>query len=302
MTAPLFDGYFADPFVLRTEAGYFAYGTNPLAAADDRVFEVLESNDLKNWVSHGGALLRPDATLGSDFWAPEVVERDGEFWMYYSVGHGITGHHLRVARAGSPLGPFVDGGENLTPHELFAIDAHPFRDESGEWYLYYARDVLTGERPGTALAVDRMLSPTQLAGTPTDVLRPFADWQLYEAQRLIHGARYDWHTLEGPTAVYRNGNYWLTFSGGSWEGAGYGVTWASAPHPLGPWSPADSSEPRLLETGDDLLGPGHNSLVVGPHGGDIIVFHSWNESRTRRELYAAEVRFDQDGPHRDAPW
>ena len=302
MTAALFDGYFADPFVLRTDDGYVAYGTNPLADPSERVFEALESTDLREWRSRGEVLIRPDAELGSDFWAPEVVQRDGAFWMYYSVGHAIAGHHVRAACSQSPFGPFVDAGVNLTPEELFAIDAHPFRDADGEWYLFYARDVLTGERPGTALAVDRMLSPTQLAGTPTDVLLPFADWQLYEAQRSIHGETYDWHTLEGPSVVHRDGRYWLTFSGGSWEGEGYGVSWATAPHPLGPWTPASPDQPRLLESNDVLIGPGHNSLVVAPDGSDVIVFHSWNPSRTRRELHAATVRFDQDGPHRDAPW
>lgn len=302
MTAALFDGYVADPFVLRTEHGYVAYGTNPLATEGDRVFEALESPDLRQWTSHGPVLVRPDAALGSDFWAPEVARRDGAYWMHYSVGQGISGHHIRAARSDSPLGPFVDSGENLTPGELFAIDAHPFQDVDGEWYLFYARDVLTGDRPGTALAVDRMPSPMQLAGEPVDVLLPFADWQLYEAKRHIHGAAYDWHTLEGPSVVWRAGRYWLTFSGGSWEGDGYGVSWASAPHPLGPWTAADATHPRLLETDQGLIGPGHNSLVVGPDGGDVIVFHAWNHPRTRRELFAATVRFDQDGPHRDAPW
>jgi beta-xylosidase len=302
VTAPLFDGYFADPFVLRTGHGYVAYGTNPAATEGDRVFEALESRDLRTWTSVGAVLIRPDPSLGSEFWAPEVVERDGTFWMYYSVGHGIRGHHIRVARSSSPHGPFTDADVNLTPAELFAIDAHPFQDADGEWYLFFARDRLTGERPGTALAVDRMLSPTQLAGEARDALVPFADWQLYEARREMYGATYDWHTLEGPSVIHREGQYWLTYSGGSWEGDGYGVSWASARHPLGPWVAANPSMPRLLSTDGDLVGPGHNCLVVGPNGDDVIVFHAWNDSGTRRELHAATVHFDQDGPHRDAPW
>ena len=84
------------------------------------------------------------AELGTDYWAPEVVEADGRFWLYYSVGHGDAGHHLRVAVADHPFGPFRDTGVNLTPHEQFAIDPHPFRDDDGTWYLFYARDVLDG--------------------------------------------------------------------------------------------------------------------------------------------------------------
>jgi len=301
MNGALFDGYFADPFVLRDGESWIAYGTDPTAPRGDRVFEALVSDDLREWSSRGEVLRRPDDSLGSDFWAPEVVLRDNAYWMYYSVGHGIDGHHIRVARADSPLGPFVDVGEPLTPRGSFAIDAHPFQDTNGDWYLFYARDVLTGDRPGTSIAVDRLPSPTAVAGTPVPVIEPFADWQLYERDRLIYGSRYNWHTLEGPSVVFRAGRYWMTYSGGSWEGAGYGVAWASAPHPLGQWTPAPESAPRLLETGGDLLGPGHNSLTTDLDGRDVIVFHSWDPSRSRRQLHTSGVLFDQDGPRLDAP-
>lgn len=107
-------------------------------------------------------LNRLPETGGDEYWAPEVAYRRGAWWMYYSVGHGINGHHLRVAHATDPTGPFTDTGHNLTPTEAFAIDAHPFRDDDGRWYLYFARDVLDDPRPGTHLAVARLLTPTRL--------------------------------------------------------------------------------------------------------------------------------------------
>ena len=58
-----------------------------------------------------------------------------------------------MAVADSPLGPFRDLGLDLTPDESFAIDAHPFLDDDGRRYLFFARDVLDAERPGTQLAV-----------------------------------------------------------------------------------------------------------------------------------------------------
>lgn len=71
------------------------------------------------------------------------------FWLYYSVGFEDRGHHLRVAVSRSPTGPFIDQGVNLSPTERFAIDASPFRDDDGTWYLFHARDVLEGDRVGT---------------------------------------------------------------------------------------------------------------------------------------------------------
>ncbi len=297
----LHDSYVADPFVLRTDEGYVAYGTCPARSDDDgREFVVLSSPDLLTWRSHGGALERTDPSLGSDYWAPEVAHAAGRWWMYYSVGHDIAGHHIRVAVADDPLGPFSDLGLNLTPDERFAIDAHPFLDDDGRWYLYFARDVLEAERPGTHLAVAPLEGMTQL-GPIVEVLRPYADWQIYERSRPIHGGTYDWHTLEGPSVVRRGDRYWLTHSGGAWTGEGYAVSWAVADSPLGPWRPAPASARPLLQTSLDLIGPGHNSLTVDPHGNDVIVFHSWNTDRTRREMHARHIVFEEDGPHVGRP-
>src|SRR3954469_12266063 len=148
---PVTDGYFADPFVMRRGDTWFAYGTGKAgdaAAADDgnRVFEVRRSTDFVEWASRGCVLEPPplpapvDAAENREFWAPEVAEVDGRWYLYYSTGIEDRDHRLRVAVADGPEGPFHDLGRELTPREPFAIDPHPFRDEDGAWYLYYARD------------------------------------------------------------------------------------------------------------------------------------------------------------------
>jgi len=287
--------YFADPFVIRRpEGGYAAYGTQPDGAAE-RVFEVLLSEDLTSWRPSGCALERLPRDMGDQYWAPEVCWRAGAWWMYYSVGHGIDGHHLRVARASDATGPFVDVGVNLTPGESFAIDPHPFQDDDGQWYLYFARDVLDAERPGTHLAVGRLGDPTTLTEVRA-ALAPNADWQIYERDRHMYGRVHDWHTLEGPSVVRRVGRYWMTYSGGAWTGPGYAVSWATSAHPLGPWTHAPAGSPAVLQTGPNLIGPGHNSLVVAPDGTDRIAFHAWNDDGSRRQMHLAPIAFTGTGP------
>lgn len=293
---PVHPGYFADPFVLRLPDGtYAAYGTNPTATSTEGVFEVLLSDDLETWRSAGPALVRLSPETGDEYWAPEVCFRDGAWWMYYSVGHGISGHHLRVARAAEPTGPFHDLGVNLTADEAFAIDPHPFQDADGQWYLYFARDVLDAERPGTHLAVAHLPAPAQLTEARS-VLEPYADWQIYERARPMYDGTFDWHTLEGPAVVHRQERYWMTFSGGAWTGAGYAVSWASSASPLGPWTAAPSSAPPLLESGSSLIGPGHNSLFIGPDGDDRIAFHAWNADRSERQMHVASIDFAAEEP------
>jgi arabinan endo-1,5-alpha-L-arabinosidase len=295
---PVHPGYFADPFVLRTDSasipGYVAYGTGRVV--DGRVFEVLVSADLVHWEPVGGALDPPDPAGGSEYWAPEVAERDGQWWMYYSTGHGDVGHSLRVGVADTPVGPFADCRLDLTPHERFAIDPSPFRDDDGTEYLFYARDVLDGDRVGTMLAVDVLESPTRLRGDPRTVLRPSDDWQLFERGRSRYGRVCDWHTLEGPFVVRRGGRYWCFYSGGSWQRSSYAVGVAVAPHPLGPWAEPSPTR-RVLETvPGHVLGPGHNSVVVGPNGGDVMVYHAWDAELTARRMCIDPIIWTDDGP------
>jgi arabinan endo-1,5-alpha-L-arabinosidase len=280
-----YDGYFADPFVLALpDGGYAAYGTG--AMVDGRAFEVLRSPDLTRWERVGGAL----EPLGepTDYWAPEVAWHDGSFWLYYSAGVGDQGHLVRVAVCDSPWGPFRDAGLVLTPDERFAIDASPFRDADGQWYLYYAHDVLDGPRVGTTVAVDRLVSMTSLAGEPRTLLRASDDWQLFLRGRELYGQVYDWHTLEGPFVVRRGGRYVLFYSGGSWERDTYGVSYAVADHPLGPFV-----EP---EPGPVVLrgGRGHNCVVAGPDGKDRIVYHAW--AGDRRQMWVDRLAWDGTRP------
>jgi beta-xylosidase len=297
---PVYPGPFADPFVLRHEGWYYAYGTNEGVDAD-RAFEVLRSRDLVSWSSLGrsmGGLVR----TSRDYWAPEVAFEDGRFFLYYSVGVKDRHHRIRVATSDRPEGPFVDSGRILTPNERFAIDADPFRDDDGSWYLFYARDRLDGGRVGTSIAVDRMVDMETLAGNPVPVVTASADWQLFEAGRKIYGQTYDWYTLEGPSVVKRFGRYWCFYSGGAWTGSGYGVSVAVADSPLGPWEDASADGPKIMRTREGVAhGPGHNSIVTAPDGQDYIVYHAWDPEHTARRMCIDRLWWTEDGPRTDAP-
>ncbi len=299
-TNPVYSGYFADPFVLRVGEEYFAYGTGSTPAG--RVFEVLRSDDLVRWTSVGGALeplADPDATT---YWAPEVLAHDGSYFMYYSVGQEDRNHVIRVAVAEHPAGPFRDCGATLTPHERFAIDAHPFRDADGELYLFYARDVLEGDRVGTSLAVDRLLDMTTLEGNPRTVLRATRDWQLFRAQRSMYGSVYDWFTLEGPFVRRHGDRYYCFYSGGAWEEHNYGVSYGVADHPLGPWAEPDAPGPTVLASVEGrVIGPGHNSIVTAPNGQDFLVYHAWDPARTGRRMCIDPLLWTPEGPTCDGP-
>lgn len=297
---PVYDGYFADPFVLRDDDGYVAYGTG--STVGGLVFEVLRSPDLASWQRVGGAMQPLPPEFGTDYWAPEVVAAEGRYWMYYSVGHGDTRHHLRVATADNPFGPFVDCGVDLTPQERFAIDPHPYRDVDGTWYLFHARDVLDGERVGTQLAVSVMPTMTSVDAVGRPVLGATADWQIFARGRAIYGSVYDWHTLEGPSVRRHEDTYYCIYSGGDWETENYAVSWASAPSPLGPWTEPLPGTARLLSTVPGFVrGPGHNSVVTTFGGADMLVYHAWDQASTRRQMCIDPLLWGDDGPRTPGP-
>jgi beta-xylosidase len=309
----LFDGYFADPFVLRVEeeGTYYAFGTdNHPDKGDSRRFSLLRSTDFVHWDSLGRALIPPeDPTTGNQFWAPEVARGDdGRFYLYYSVGHdGEVGHTLRVAISDTPQGPYRDyGGSPLVDPEQvpFAIDAHPFRDHDGQWYLFYARDFLDAEgtaRAGTALVADRLVSMTQLSGQETVILRARFPWQRFQQDRIMpaYGDRsFDWHTLEGAFIVYHDDRYWCLYSGAAYGTPNYGVDYGVADRILGPYTDTGADHgPRFLRTTPGgLRGPGHNSVTIGPDGREYVFFHAWDAAHTKRQMYVRRLVWTADGP------
>lgn len=283
-TNPVFHQDFPDPFVLRFNGVYYAYGTGP--AAGGKVLRQMSSVDLVHWEPRGGVLEPLELEGAEEYWAPEVAYHEGTFYLYYATGRtDDPDHHLRVATAAHPLGPWRDAGVNLTPHEIFAIDAHPFRDPGdGQWYLYYANDVLQAPYAGTGLVVDRLVSMDRLEGKPQPVLRPYAEWQVFELQRPVKQGL-DWYTIEGPFVRRLGDRYVCLYSGGRWENPNYGVGWADAPAPLGPWTDEEHRPgPSVLKTiPGQVLGPGHNSVVLGPDlETEYIVYHGWDPGLTAR--------------------
>jgi len=311
-TNPVYRSYLADPFVWKCGDVYYAIGTGLLEATGQtigKVFPLIHSSDFFQWQFASNAMVRPDPALGTHFWAPEVAYHDGRFYLYYSVGHDDKYHQLRVAVSDSPQGPYQDSGKALIPPGdcPFAIDPHPFQDDDGQWYLFYARDFLDVSpraRAGTALAVRRMKSMTELEPEERIVLRARCDWQRFQKDRPMYDRVWDWHTLEGPFVRRHEGRYYCFYSGGRWETKDYGVDYGVADHVMGPYSDEGNEDgPRVLRTiPGQVLGPGHNSMIMGPDGEtEWIVYHAWDKEMKARQMFVDRLAWTADGPRCEGP-
>ena len=290
---PVYARYLADPFCWLYDGVYYAVGTGAeecgINGLSGRVVPMVKSTDLQHWQSVGRVLVPPQEELGGCFWAPEVAVHEGRFFMYYHPNGNGRGHHVRLAIADHPEGPYIDTGRPLTDLQRnpFAIDAHPFRDDDGQWYLFYATDFPDFDAHtfrGTALVVDRLIGMTELAGEPRVVMRAHWPWQRFQAQRTALGVTADWYTLEGPTVIKRHGRYVCFYSGGCFENDSYGVDYLFADHPFGPWREVGGARgPQLLRSvPGQVIGPGHHSMVTTPAGIDHVVYHAWNPAMTDR--------------------
>ena len=305
---PVYPYDFADPFVLKSGDAYYAYGT-AAPGPDGRPFPVLRSADLVHWERLGGALTPLANPSARSYWAPEVAERDGRYFLYYSASTTDSDEHhrLRVALSEKPEGPFTDSGGLVVPQLGFTIDASPFRDPgTGEWYLFFATDYEADEPHGTGLAVVELSADMLSAATdPKPVVRAKADWQVYERNRNYKGRVWTkWHCVEGPSVFGHGGRYYCLYSGGAWHGDDYGVGFAVADHPLGPWADDFAAHGAFVLKGvpGRVIGPGHNSTVVGPDGRTrVMVYHAWDAAKTARRMCVDPVVWTPDGPRVAGP-
>lgn len=103
---------FGDPYVLLASDGiYYMYGTGG-GAVDG--FGVYSSPDMVNWKAEGQVFRGniPGSWGVANFWAPEVYERGGKFYMLYSADwkenptNELENFRIGVAVADKPTGPF----------------------------------------------------------------------------------------------------------------------------------------------------------------------------------------------------
>ncbi|HTG44835.1 MAG TPA: family 43 glycosylhydrolase, partial [Verrucomicrobiae bacterium] len=142
----------------------------------------------------------------------------------------------------------------------------------------------------------------RLAGEEKPVLRARCAWQRFQADRPMYGKVFDWHTLEGPCVRKRQGVYYCFYSGGCYQGGGYGVDYGTAAHVLGPYSDAGNEQgPRVLRTvPGQVIGPGHHSLVLGPDDrSEYIVYHAWDAKMSGRRMHINPLTWTENGPRCD---
>lgn len=280
---PVLDRDFPDPAVLQARDGWFyAYATRSYDGAQEIHIQVARSRDLVRWQYLGDALPEKPhwARHKRILWAPDVVydTTSGTYVMYYSAEPDATrGKCVAVATATAPQGPFHDVGTPLVCGPGFEnIDPMAFDDPgTGRHLLYWGSGY--GPLRVQELAADRLRF---LPGSRAiDVLfpdraRPFRD------------------LVEGAWVTYRDGHYYLFYSGDyccGWN-ASYAILVARADSPFGPFQDyvaPDGSDNAIVRASAAWRAPGHNSVIRDDAGDDWLLYHAMSDDEVRR---AKQVR------------
>ncbi len=279
---PVLDQSCPDPGVLRDEesASYYMVCTSGS-------YPIWQSADLTAWTATGAAIFaagqRP-AWATDPFWAPEIHRVADGYVAYFTARVAPDGRlAIGAARASSPLGPYEDIGQPLV-HDtsVSMIDASYFRATDGRHYLFWKSNgnALDPKQPthiyGRELAGDGL----SFVGSTVDLMQNDLGWEA--------------DVVEAPWVREHDGDFFLFYSGNVFD-ARYrtGVARAS----LSPLGPYEKRGDPILGNNDVWVGPGHGSVVVGPVGQDVFVYHGRlaADPDSGRRVLADRVDWGADG-------
>ena len=308
---------FGDPYVLFTQGKYYMYGTG----GADKGFAAYSSTDMVNWTKEGQVYFHdnkngwsdPKASWDGAYWAPEVYEVRGKYYLFYSAQWTVNPTHekenfrIGVAVADKPTGPFID----LSSKPVFdpgypIIDANVFFDTNGKAYLYYSRccykhpvqsDVSElARKKGWYNEIEESwvygveLKPdfSGVIGQPVLLLRPPAKLSDKQAQWeslsvTAHEANRRW--TEGSVTFKKDNLYYIMYSANHFGGQHYAIGYATSASPLGPFKKS-ADNPILaknIDKGGVVTGTGHNSIAYSPDGKEMFCVYHGRTAKTGDE-------------------
>lgn len=242
-------------------------------------WKLYTSTDMVNWTDRGtvaSLATFPWAVQSNDAWAPQVVERNGKFYLYAPISvPGWPKNVIAVAVADSPFGPFKDAlGHPLIDKAVDNIDPTVFIDDDGQAYLYWGNPNLRYVKLN-----EDMIS---YAGGIVKVETKPENYQ------------------EGPWFYKRKGKYYMAYASHCCpEGIGY----AMSSSPIGPW------KYQGMIMNSDNRSSGNHPGIIDYKGSSYVFgfnyrlnFSLTDAHRERRSVCLAKLNYNPDGKIPTLPW
>lgn len=316
-----------DPYVLLASDGkYYMYGT--FDTGKSKGFGTYSSDNLRDWKYEGQVYegATPESWTLKNFWAPEVYEKNGKFYMFFSADwkvnptNELENFRIGVAVADKPTGPFKD----ISDKPLFdpgypVIDANVL-EYNGKTYLYYSRccyknpvesEVADWARSkgmfkeieeswiyGVEIASDFK----SVIGEPVLLLQPpkkMDDRQAEWESRSVTSGEVNRRWTEGSFAFAHKGQIYMMYSANFYGGQHYAVGYATSANPLGPFKKADNNPvlQKNTDKGGIVTGTGHNSVTWSKNKKTMYcVYHGrTSETGKKRVVFIDKMKIDKNG-------
>lgn len=249
---PIVKGWYADPEARYYKGKYWVYVTRSFSSYKKQLnIDAFSSADGLAWEHHENIIeMEGFPWITRAVWAPTVVEKKGKHYLVFAsndIQKNCTPGGLEIACSDSPEGPFRAHMENPLIGEFInkaqPIDAHLFKDDDGEIYLYYGGwghcnvTLMNEDMKGFKRPVKEI--------TPPDY-------------------------VEAPCMLKKDGQYHFMWSSGNWMNGTYRVLYSVSDSPFGPFS---DPETILRKQKGVATGPGHHGWVQDPRTGDYYIFY-----------------------------
>lgn len=286
-----------DPQVFydENEEKYFMTGTS-----DGRTISVWSSDDLTTWDQGTQIFSRGDVSWASEngmLWGAEIYEREGTYYLYFSIEIDGGSPRIGVASADSIYGPYEDKGSPMFDFNYSAIDNNLFTDTDGTSYMVYVKDALDNEVNGVheshiyiVEVLDDFMS-TKPSSEAVELIVPDTPWE------KISGGAY-WKWVEGCFMHKEGDNYYLFYSANKFNEPAYSIGYAVSTSPTGPFVKSENN-PLIYTVADEFSGPGNNSLFYSKDGKELLTayhMHTNPDSPSgNRYLNIDRIGFREDG-------
>ena len=276
----------ADPTIFYYDGTYYLYGTS--GNDKNMGFEVYVSKNLKSWKrsdkNDGYALKRGESYGDIGFWAPQVFEFEGKFYMAYTANE-----HIAIATSDSPLGPFIQAEKKDLEAPVKQIDPYVFIDDDGKKYMYHVR--LT---EGNRLFVAEM--EDDFSGIKEETLT----YCFHAEEPWENTQNVDWTVSEGPAIIKHEGLYYFIYSANDFRNPDYAVGYAVSESPMGPWTKSPTN-PIFDKADAGINGSGHGDYFLDAKGKLRYVLHTHNsdDKVSPRKTALIELEFKEVGNEPD---